>query len=323
MGSRRYLLRKVAQAFLSLFIVVILNFVLMQLAPGDPIQRFVRNDKLTQADQERLREEFGLDKSVPGQFVAYMQNTAQGNFGLSFISGQPVRDVILAHLWPTVLLVGLATLLSTILGVGIGIITAWRRGSKTDMTLSGMSMAFYSMPDFWLGMMLLIVFASWLRWFPVGGYMSPDSDLTGFQHILDVARHLFLPCLTLTLGYLAEYALIMRSSLMDVMGEDFITVSRAKGLKDKQVRNRHAVPNALLPTVTIVILYFGYVLAGAIGVEYVFSYPGLGSLTAQAINTQDFPLQQGLLLMFAIIIIIAVFFTNILYSYLDPRVREA
>lgn len=321
LGSRRYLLRKVLQALLSLFIILVLNFLLMQAAPGDPIQRFVRADRLSLEQQEALRHEFGLDKSMPGQFVSYLGEAAKGNFGRSFISGQPVTEVILAHTWPTILLVGLSTIFSTLIGVSMGIISAWRRGTKTDKGLSGMSMAFYAMPDFWLGMMLLIVFASSFRWFPVGGYADPDS--TGFAHIVDVAHHLFLPCLTLTIGYLAEYSLIMRSSLLDVMGDDFITIARAKGLKDKQVRQRHAVPNALLPTITVSILYFGFVVAGAIGVEYVFSYPGLGTLSADAIDAQDFPLQQGLLLMLAIIVLITTLLTDILYGYLDPRVREA
>jgi peptide/nickel transport system permease protein len=308
---------------LSFFIILVLNFGLMQAAPGDPVQRFARSSRLTLADQERLREEFGLDKSMPVQFFVYLKNAAKGDFGLSFITGQPVRQVILAHTWPTLLLVGLATILATIIGVFAGIVSAWRRGSATDKAISAVGMAFYAMPDFWLGMMLLIIFAGWLAWFPVGGYSDPQAATTGFPHLLDVARHLTLPCAALTVGYLAEYQLIMRSALLDVMGEDFITITRAKGLRDSKVRMRHAVPNAMLPTITMTMLYFGYVVGGAIGVEFVFSYPGLGTLTANAIEAQDYPMQQGLLLMFAAIVLAATLFTDVLYGYLDPRIREA
>ncbi len=323
MGSRRYYLRKVGMAVFQLVFVLLLNFLLIIAAPGDPVAIRARAEKLDQAEQQRLVEEFGLDKSIPEQFVSYLQQTAQGNLGTSFISGRPVSEMIAGRIWPTVLLVGLSTIFSTIIGVWFGIASAWRRGTKKDITLTSTGMVFYSMPDFWLGMMLLIVFASTLRWFPVAGFETPNSGFTGIDKFLDVAKHMFLPCLTLTVGYLAEYQLIMRSSLIDVMGEDFVQIARAKGLTDKQVRRRHAVPNALLPTVTIVILYFGYVVGGAIGVEIVFSYPGLGELTQQAIEAQDIPLQQGLLLILASIVIVLTLLTNILYGYLDPRVKEA
>lgn len=323
MGSRRYLLRKILQALFSLLFVLVLNFALTRMLPGDPVQMLVRGDRLTVADQEQLVKEFGLEGSTLDQFKAYMSETLRGNLGTSFISSRPVSEVILERLWPTLLLVGVATFFATIFGVLIGIVTAWKRGSRTDISLTGASMMFYSMPDFWLGMMLLIIFGSFLGLFPTGGNETYGAGYTGLQHFADVARHMFLPCLTLTLAYLAEYSLIMRSSLIDVMGEDFINTARAKGLRDKQVRRRHAVPNALLPTVTIVILYFSYVLAGALGVEYVFSYPGLGLLTVEAIDAQDFPVEQGLLLILAVVVIIATFITNILYGYLDPRVREA
>ncbi len=323
MGSRRYYLRKVGMAVFQLVFVLLLNFLLIIAAPGDPVAIRARAEKLDQAEQQRLIEEFGLDKSTPEQFVSYLYQTAQGDLGTSFISGRPVWEVIAGRIWPTVLLVGLSTVFMTIIGVWLGIVSAWRRGTRKDVALTSTGMVFYSMPDFWLGMMLLIVFASMLRWFPVAGFETPNSGYTGIDKFLDIGWHLFLPCLTLTLGYLAEFQLIMRSSLIDVMGEDFVQIARAKGLTDKQVRRRHAVRNALLPTVTIVMLYFGYVIGGAIGVEIVFSYPGLGELTEQAVASQDIPLQQGLLLILASFVIVMTLLTNILYGYLDPRVKEA
>jgi peptide/nickel transport system permease protein len=179
------------------------------------------------------------------------------------------------------------------------------------------------MPDFWLAMMLLILFSTTLGWFPSGGFASPDAALSGVAHIVDVANHVFLPCLTLTLGYLGEYYLVMRSSLLDVIGEEYITTVRAKGIPERQVLWGHAVRNALLPTISQIALGFGFVITGAITVELVFSYPGLGLLTIQAIDAQDFLLLQGLFLFFSIAVLLSNLVADVLYSYFDPRVREA
>jgi peptide/nickel transport system permease protein len=241
---------------------------------------------------------------------------------VSVRSAVPVGELIRDRLWPTVLLVGLATLLSTVFGLLIGIKGGWRRGSAFDTTSLMSSLVLYSMPEGWLGMILLILFAGLLGWFPAGGYQSP-AELAGLQHVVDVLNHLFLPCLTLTLGYIGEYAIIMRSSLLEVMGEDFITTARAKGVQDGLVRRRHAVPNALLPTFTLVFYSFGFILGGSIIVEAVYSWPGLGQLTYQAINELDYPVIQGIFLVFSAAVIFFNLLADILYGYLDPRIREA
>jgi peptide/nickel transport system permease protein len=182
-------------------------------------------------------------------------------------------------------------------------------------------MTTYSMPDFWLGMLLLVVFAVMLGWFPVGGITDPGSDAAGLAQLLDQAHHMFLPALTLTLAYLGEYTLIMRSSLLDTMREDYLVLARAKGLRDVVVRNRHAVPNAILPVVTLIAINFGFVLSGAIAVEAIFSWPGLGLLTYDALNAPDLPMLQGLFLVFSASVIFFNLLANLLYAYLDPRVR--
>jgi peptide/nickel transport system permease protein len=184
-------------------------------------------------------------------------------------------------------------------------------------------MVFYSMPDFWLGMILLVVFAVVLGWFPVGGITDAGSTETGLTLLLDQAHHLFLPALTLTLAYLGEYALITRSSLLDVMGEDYLIVARAKGLRDAVVRNRHAVPNALLPVVTLTAINLGFVLSGAIAVEAVYSWPGLGKATADAIRGPDLPMLQGLFLLFSASVIVFNLLADLTYAWLDPRVEDA
>lgn len=319
--SWRFLTKRVLAALATLAFVLIVNFFLFRVL-GDPARTIGRSQRLDPQELAELRAVQGTDKPVfPDQFLIYARNTFTGDFGTTFKSSLPVTEVIASRAWPTVLLVGTATLLSTVIGVFLGIKGGWKHGSLFDRSSLLGSMALYSMPEFFLGMVLIIVFAAGLGWFPTGGYQSPDASATGLGHWLDVLQHLFLPCLTLTLVYIGEYSLIMRSSILDVVGEDFVGTARAKGIREKFVLRRHVVPNALLPTVTVTVLYFGFLLAGSIGVEYVFSYPGLGLMTAQAIDDYDFPLLQGVFLIFSAAVIAANLLADILYGYLDPRVR--
>ncbi len=307
-------------AFFTLLFVLAFNFFLFRIMPSDPVALLARSQRLTREDQQEQLESFGLLDPLPTQFVRFVGNTFTGDFGLSFRSGQPVTDAIGDWIWPTVLLVGLSTILATIFGVMIGIKGAWQRGSAFDNTSLFGSLVFYAMPEGWLGMILILIFVGWLGWFPAGGYTSGLE--TGFAHIVDVIKHLFLPCLTLTLGYIGEYAIVMRSSLLEVKNEEFVATARAKGVKDKDVRRRHAVPNALLPTLTLVFYSFGFVLGGAIIIEYVFSWPGLGALTYDAINELDYPMLQAIFLLTSAAVILFNLMADVLYGYLDPRVRE-
>ena len=322
MRSRRYLLRKVLQAAATLAFVLAFNFVLFR-AVGDPVKLLIRSSlRLDPQEQALLREEFGIDDPLPQQFVNYLGDSLRGEFGYSFISGRPVIESITEKVWPTILLVGTATILSTLFGIMIGIKGAWSRGSAFDTTSLLGSLTLYSMPEGWLGMILLITFAGTLGWLPAGGIESSDR-LSGFAHILDLARHLVLPCLTLTLGYIGEFAIIMRSSLLEVMGEDFVQTARAKGVRDKDIRRKHAVPNALLPTFTLAFYSVGFILGGAVLIEQVFSYPGLGQLTYQAIDRNDYPVIQAVFLLSSATVILFNLLADILYGYLDPRVKEA
>jgi peptide/nickel transport system permease protein len=326
MGGRRYILRKLAQALFTLVFVLVFNFFLFRIMPGDPVRLLTKQKgiELSAAAQANLIRDLGLDKPLPAQFVDYVDDTLHGRFGLSFIfQGQTVMEVFLRFLWPTVLLVGTATVLMTIIGLYLGIRGGWDRGSKFDLGSMGLSLTLYSMPDFWLAMMLLILFSTALGWFPSGGYSTPNADLSGVDHIVDILNHMFLPVLTLTLGYLGEYYLVMRSSLLDVMGEEYITTVRAKGVREGKVLWGHAVRNALLPTISQIALGFGFVIGGAVTVELVFSYPGLGLLTIEALDAQDFLLLQGLFLFFSLAVLISNLAADILYSWFDPRVREA
>jgi peptide/nickel transport system permease protein len=327
-GARRYLVGKVFQSLLTLAFVLVFNFFLFRVMPGDPATLLLRGTGALERDViADLQRDLGLDQPLPRQFVTYLGDAVRGNFGVSLANGEPVSQRIGDRLWPTILLVGTSTLASAALGLLIGIYAGWRRGSGFDLGSTGLSLVAYAMPEFWFGILILLAFAGGVGFFPAifptGGYETAGADLTGFGHVIDVLNHMVLPFVTLTVAYLGEYALIMRSSILDVKGEDFVTTARAKGLREKQVLWRHTVPNALLPTITVTFLSLGFIFAGAITVEYVFSWPGLGLLTVEAIDDKDFPMLQALFLLFSTAVIVANLVADLLYAYLDPRVRAA
>lgn len=323
MGARRYLLTKAASALATLVFVLVFNFFLFRIVPGDPAKIIARNRFLPEESIEELRQQFGLDKSLAGQFVVYIQETAKLNLGTSFQFSEPVLELIGVRFWRTVWLVGITTVLSAVIGVFLGIRGAWRRGSVFDVTTLTGGLFLYAMPLFFLGILLLLFFGVFLGWFPFNGITTSGTNYTGMAAVADVLNHAFLPGLTLTLGYIGEFTLVMRSSLIEVMNEDYVHTARAKGLRDKLVRQRHAVPNALLPTVTLLFLNLGFVVGGAVTVEYVFSWDGLGALTVAALRGPDLPLLQGLFLLFSVAVIIANLAADLLYAYLDPRVRRS
>ena len=312
----------VAGSLLTLVFVICVNFFLFRVVQTDPFASLLRGRNVPREVVDNIRSSFGLDQPLFNQFLLYLRETFTGNLGISFQSRQPVWSEIASRIPATVALVGTAAFFSAILGTIGGIIAGWRRNTWKDHSITSSTMLLYSMPDFWLGMLLLVGFAVVLGWFPVGGMSTVSSSATGIAMVFDYLRHLFLPALTLTLAYLGEYALVTRSSLLEVMNEDYLTVARAKGLRDVVVRNRHALPNALLPVVTLAALNVGFILSGAIAVEAVFSWPGLGKATADAIRGPDYPMIQGLFLVFSASVILFNLIADILYLYLDPRVEE-
>lgn len=307
-------------SLLTLAFVLVFNFVLFRIVQTDPVGSLFRGRNIPAERLDELRRQFGLDQPLGTQFLLYIKETAQLNLGISYQSRQPVWNEIQSRIPATLALVGTSAVLSAVIGTIGGIVAAWRRNTWKDHTITTTTMIFYSMPDFWLGMILLVGFAVVLGWFPVGGIVDLGTTATGLSLLMDQLHHMFLPALTLTLAYLGEYALVTRSSLLDVMGEDYLTVARAKGLRDVVVRNRHAVPNALLPVVTLLAINIGFVLSGAIAVEAVFSWPGLGKATADAIRGPDLPMLQGLFLLFSAAVILFNFLADVAYAWLDPRV---
>ncbi|MFN8158355.1 MAG: ABC transporter permease [Candidatus Nanopelagicales bacterium] len=310
----RYLLRKVGWALLTLLFVLTANFFLFRIMPGDPVALLGRSQRLSAVALERQREVFGLDQPLLVQYLTYLRQTLSGNLGVSIISGDDVWSMIAARMWPTVLLVGVGTAFAALIGVLAGIRAGWKRGSAFDRGGLYSSLILYATPEGWLGMILLIVFAGSLGWFPAGGYSSSEGG--------DVLSHLALPVLTLTLGYVGQFMIVMRSSMIDVRGEDYLVLARAKGLGDKRIRRHHAVPNAFLPSFTLIVLSFGFVLGGAIVIETVFSWPGLGLLTYQSIKDQDYPVLQAVFLLSSAAVVLANLLADITYGFLDPRVEE-
>jgi peptide/nickel transport system permease protein len=324
-GTARYVGSKVAGAIGSLAFVLVFNFFLFRVLPGDPVRTLGRNRLLSEESQDELRRVLGLDESLWQQFVTYLGNTFTGEFGISYTYRVPVADLILDRLWPTLVLVGTSTILAIVIGLWIGIRAAWARDGRFDRVSTGTTLTLYSMPEWWLGLLLLATLAVGIgpfpRIFPVGNLISPGVDPTSIEGVFDQAWHLVLPIVTLTLAYLAEFSLIMRSSLLDEMGEDYLTTARAKGLRDLAVRGRHAVPNALLPTTAQIAFSLGFIVSGAITIETVFSIPGIGLLSYDALSVPDYPLLQGTFLFFSAAVVLANLAANLLYGVLDPRVR--
>ncbi len=320
--SVRYAVNRVLAAISTLIFVVLFNFFLFRIMPGDPIGLYTKGRNVDADQMRALRAQ--LNAPLGEQFIAYLKNPFSAGVD-SLKYNQPVWEVISPAVWPTLLLVGTATIIATVIGVWLGIRSGWNPGGRFDKTSTNVTLVLYSMPEFWFGMIMLIVFSVGVGplpgVFPTGGLSTPGVDTSSLAGILDVAWHLVLPVTTLAVIYLAEYSLIMRASIVEERSQDYLNTARAKGLRDSLVRRKHAVPNALLPTMTLVFLNLGFVVGGAITIEYVFSINGLGSLTVDALSGPDVPLLQALFLLFSAAVIFANLVADLLYGYFDPRVR--
>jgi len=324
MGAR-YLLRRVATALFTIALIVLLNFVLFRGMPGSPERILLgRMPGVTAEVLQATRARWGLDKPLfPDQFVAYVGSTARGDLGFSYAArGRPVTEVLAQRIGPTLLLFGLGELVAIILGLALGAYSGWRRGGIVDYLGNGLSLILYSTPYFLLGMGLLLVFATGLGWFPTFGMVTAGATYADpLAHLVDLGAHLALPLATVALGLVGQYAILMRSSVIETLAEDYVTTARAMGLREGRVLRHHALPNAMLPTVTLVAINLGYVVAGAITVEVVFNWPGLGTLTVEALSARDYPVLQGVFLLLSVAVVFANLVADLVYGVLDPRVR--
>lgn len=325
MSRRDYLIRKTLMAIITLAVVVSIDFVLFRVLPGDPVRAVIgRNVRISKEAQEALRVQFGLNKPVfPDQFFDTIGQWAQGNLGISWIYRKPVGEILVNKLGNTLLLISLGQILSIGLGTALGLFAGWKRKTPIDVSALTFSLVTWAIPTFWLGIILLAAGSTWLG-LPTGGFVDPANVGKPFLDVLpDVLRHLILPTLTFTIVYLGEYMLIMRSSVLEVLSEDYILTAKAKGMSHWQVLRKHALKNAMLPIVTLIALNLGFTVAGAIYIETVFSYDGLGQLFQEAIDKKDFPLLQGAFLLLAVAVILANMLADFIYTALDPRVRQA
>ena len=324
MGAR-YLIRRLASAVATILMIVLINFVLFRAMPGSPERMLLgRLPGITQEVLEGTRERWGLDKPLfPDQFVAYVTSTLQGDLGFSYTeAGATVTEVLLTRLGPTLVLFGLGEIIAIVLGLALGAYSGWKRGGIVDHVGNAISLFLYSTPYFLLGMALLVTFATTLGWFPTSGMVTAGRQYPDvLAHFADIARHLALPLATVALGLVGQYAILMRSSILDTLTEDYVTTARAKGLPEGRILRSHALPNALLPTVSLVAINLGYVVAGAITVEVVFNWPGLGTLTVEALSARDYPVLQGVFLLLSLTVVLANLAADLIYGFLDPRVR--
>jgi len=320
-GFASFAIRKAIAASITIFAIVCVNFLIFRMVPGDPIRMMFRDPRVTAEQMQLVREKFGLDKPLWGQFICYLRELFQGNLGISFWQKRPVLEVIADRIPQTLLLVVTALAIAVILGTILGAIAGWKTGTKVDSFILSISLILYSVPTFCMGIIFLLIFAFHLAIFPLGGISTPASGLTGFGYWKDVLWHMFLPAVSIVLWYGGEYVLLTRSSMQDVLDQDYITTARAKGLKESAVLRNHALRNALLPVVTITGVNLAFAVAGIIEAETVFSWPGVGRLVYDAVMKRDYPLLQGTFLVFAVAVVLANLVVDLIYGYIDPRIK--
>lgn len=336
-----FILNRLKWAVFSVLFIITLNFFLFRVLPGDPVRAGIKDPRLTVEAQQAIRERFGLDKPVINcfqtlnplklascrvnpldtQFFIYVRNLLHGDLGISYHTNRPVASMLGEALVNTIILIGMGQIISIVLGVSIGLIAAWKSHSAVDFITQISSLIAWSLPTFWLGIVLLFLGSTWLG-LPVAGRLSSGLYNASFSQVaLDMARHLILPTLTFVIVYVAEYIIIMRSTVLEVLTEDYILTARAKGIHTLKILIDHALRNAMLPMVTIVALNLGFTVAGTIQIESVFSWPGVGLAIFNAVGRRDYPMLQGAFLLIAISVVTANLIADLLYSYLDPRIQ--
>ena len=341
MKRQQYLIKKISWSLFTIAFVLVINFFLFRVLPGDPARAGIRDPRLKKEAVEAIRVRFGLDKPVINcfqslnpiefgdcvvnpldtQFFIYVRNLFQGEMGISFHNNRPVADVLAERLWNTILLIGAGQILAILLGVIFGVFAAWKARTAIDYTALISSLLAWSLPTFFLGIVLL--FWGGNIGLPIAGKATPGAtNLPTLEQWKDIGRHIILPTLTYTIVFMGEYMLIMRSSLLDVLSEDYILTAKAKGLNTFQILKDHALKNAMLPLVTIIAINLSFTVAGALQIETVFSWPGLGSAIYEAVVRRDFPMLQGAFFLIAIAVILANLIVDLTYSYLDPRVQS-
>ncbi|MGH8810778.1 MAG: ABC transporter permease [Advenella sp.] len=309
-----YIARRLLATLPVIVMVAIVIFAILRLTPGDPAA-IIAGDDATAAQLEQIRQTMGLDQPIYTQFVVWVGRLLQGDLGVSLLSGTPVLQMIAGRMGPTLALAVSTIVLTVIIAIPLGVIAAWRQGKLLDRLIMSLSVLGFSIPTFVVGYLLIYFFAIQLNWLPVQGYKPLSAGLLPF------AQRLILPTLALSAIYVALIARITRSSIIEVMGEDYIRTARAKGLKEKAVLMRHALRNAAVPIVTVIGIGIASLISGVVVTESVFNLPGLGRLVVEAVLARDYPVIQGLILLFSIVYILINLIVDLLYTVFDPRIR--
>ncbi|WP_054032629.1 ABC transporter permease [Desulfatitalea tepidiphila] len=324
MTLNRYIFRRLIEIGISFFIILTGLFLLFHLAPGDPVARMV-DPGMTAEDEMRLIAQLGLDQPLGHRYLKFVVNLFRGNLGISFHYGQPVSRIIADRLPNTILLFTTAVILSAIAGVWLGKIIAWRKGRSVDTAVTIGALVCHTLFLPWIALLLIWLLGYQLGWFPITGMISAevwiDPQATLLTKLMDVLHHMVLPLLTLFLIHFGSYLLIMRSSMLDTLAEDYIYTARAKGLPERMIRDHHAAPNAALPVVTSVGLSLAFSINGGALTEKVFSWPGIGRELVFAVSNNDYPLALGCFLLIAVVVLLANLVVDVLYAFLDPRIR--
>ena len=318
----KYIIGRIIQIIITFFIVMSIIFLLFRIIPSDP-SSFLLTPSMTAEAKETIRKQFGLDEPIAVQYFVYLKNFVHGNFGTSFYSGRPVMSIIMERMLNSILLITTAVIIAYIIGVSIGKAIAWKRGSKTEKFFVILGLWFYTTFTPWLGIMFLWIFSFKLKLFPLGGMITPEKwilDPSLMEKICDMGYHLILPLVTYVLLWFGGYMLLMRNSMLETLKEDYIVTARAKGLKEKVIKNKHAARNAMLPIVTAFAISISFSIGGAVLIETIFSWPGIGRTIVEATLRQDYPLVQGAFAVITVVVLLANFVADIAYAYLDPRI---
>jgi peptide/nickel transport system permease protein len=318
----RFILRRGMETLPLLLAVVVVNFIIIQLTPGDPVQALVGNFTAPPEYIERVRREFGLDQPAWRQLLDYVTNVAQGNLGYSFANRRPVAELILDRAVNTLILTVTSLILAAILGIVMGVSAAQHPHTWQDTLVTTASMMGFSIPVFWLGQILILFFAVQLGWLPAQGMTDVRATHDALGTVVDVARHLALPALALSVRYIVSNARLTRASMLEAMGSDYIVTARAKGVPIQRILYVHALRNAMVPVITSIGYNFGFVLAGSALVETVFAWPGLGRLLFDSMSARDTPVILGIFLVAASMAVLANLTTDLAYGWLDPRIRR-
>jgi len=313
---------KISSAVITIFVIICANFAIFRVVPGDPVRLLFGDPRAGPHRIAEMRERFGLTGTLWEQFVAYLRQLfLHGDLGFSFVYRVPVMEVILDRVPQTLLLIVTALIIAVVLGTILGAIAGWKTGTKFDAIIVTVSLAFYSIPTFILGIILMMIFAFSLGLFPIGGMDTIGAGYTGWAYVGDVAWHMFLPCGAIVIWYIGEYVILTRSAMQDVLDQDYITSARAKGITESAVLRRHALRNAILPVVTLTGMNLAFAVAGIIEAETVFRWPGVGRLVYESVMSRDYPVLQGLFLIFAVVIVLANLVVDLIYGRIDPRIK--